>query len=688
MAKPFPTFELLDRFILRLPTLSIAKAQAVIEHPNPVKAALALIEDPNIKEALFVASPALLKQLTTTQVKDAKKMERAGYALVKYLLRMATRSTPFGLFSSVSVGYFSSAPSSSVTGTATFSRRTRLDFGVLGLLYEHLVTMPEIQEKLAFIPNSSLYAIGADYRYIVKSGDLDQRKYSLQQVIGSEMLGQVISFFKDGKTIAQLIKFLSKAGYDADDAQEFAMSLVEAQLVMPSIQPSVVGQSYLSYLLASVKKLNAENDLHAKMQKIETYIQKIDSEAVNSPENYQEARKYIQSLIPKKIPELPFQVDLFKQTETLTLSKKEKHLLLKGLQFLTRLKTTNNTDPIQLFKRAFSERYAGNPVRLVDVLDIDMGLGYPLGANQTPYPYIADLNLNSTRTIQETKARSHLEMELTTLLNLNEDTTVLELTDDTLTSLKSKSISIPPTFSALTERIVLNDTIFYYMPSVSGRTAGALLGRFSGHDKTIDNIMHEIAELEQTYHSHAICAEIAHIPEERTGNVLFRKAFRSHVIPFLSGVQNFENQSIPIDDLYLVIEKGNLILYSKQLEVQIIPYLSNAHNYTNTKLPVYHFLCDYQYNNAAKSFGFQWGELANTRVKLPRVIYKNIILSKAKWFFTPAHFTRIKQHLKNTKMLLKEIESFQKKWRMPKYVSLVQGDNTLFIDLQNAFCVC
>jgi len=176
-------------------------------------------------------------------------------------------------------------------------------------------------------------------------------------------------------------------------------------------------------------------------------------------------------------------------------------------------------------------------------------------------------------------------------------------------------------------------------------------------------------------------------PEERTGNILFRAAFRPHVIPFLSGYQASETKNINIDDLYLSVEKGALVLKSKKHKTKILPYLSNAHNYSYTKLPIYRFLCDYQRINTIKNSAFYWGNIRNTRVKLPRVLYRNIILSKAKWNFTALHFSVFKTHLAENKPLLPEMKQFQKKWHLPKYVSLVQGDNTLLVDLENEFCL-
>jgi hypothetical protein len=88
------------------------------------------------------------------------------------------------------------------------------------------------------------------------------------------------------------------------------------------------------------------------------------------------------------------------------------------------------------------------------------------------------------------------------------------------------------------------------------------------------------------------------------------------------------------------------------------------------------------------------GRLASEYEFLPRVIYKNIILSLAKWSIKTKDFTKIlKFDNKNDfKFSLSEeaIDNL-KKWRkdiqLPRYVILPDGDNELFVDIENNLSV-
>jgi hypothetical protein len=68
---------------------------------------LAVCQIPDVDEAIFLASPDLHTQLherLNGSLTDKKKIKRLHYALMRYILRMSTRPTPFGLFAGFNVG--------------------------------------------------------------------------------------------------------------------------------------------------------------------------------------------------------------------------------------------------------------------------------------------------------------------------------------------------------------------------------------------------------------------------------------------------------------------------------------------------------------------------------------------------------------------------------------------------------
>src|SRR5688572_27305035 len=71
-----------------------------------------LIDRPEVREALFLASPGLFEVMERWQREPAKPANQSiECALAKYVARMAGRATPFGLFAGVTAGTLGKATS-------------------------------------------------------------------------------------------------------------------------------------------------------------------------------------------------------------------------------------------------------------------------------------------------------------------------------------------------------------------------------------------------------------------------------------------------------------------------------------------------------------------------------------------------------------------------------------------------
>src|SRR4030095_12176382 len=69
-------------------------------------------QQPLASEALYIASPDLHEQLQfwfENKIVNPEKKEKTELSLIKYMIRICTRCTPFGLFASCSSGNFSDA---------------------------------------------------------------------------------------------------------------------------------------------------------------------------------------------------------------------------------------------------------------------------------------------------------------------------------------------------------------------------------------------------------------------------------------------------------------------------------------------------------------------------------------------------------------------------------------------------
>jgi hypothetical protein len=116
-----------------------------------------------------VGSPDLHEQLLLwldNKIEKPDKKEKTELSLAKYMIRMCTRCTPYGLFASCSAGNFSDVSQIMLADKTTLQRLGRLDMDYVCELHSHLLKQKEIRDQLLFYPNTSLYRIGDQRRYV------------------------------------------------------------------------------------------------------------------------------------------------------------------------------------------------------------------------------------------------------------------------------------------------------------------------------------------------------------------------------------------------------------------------------------------------------------------------------------------------------------------------------------------
>ena len=125
-----------DFFVVRLPRLSVQKLCDVPEHESGLLDYLASwLASPGVMEALYLASPSLLARLEVWRSKPKSKSgSKVTSALLKYLIRMSSRPTPFGLFAGIASGSFAETSQLKPGNLQSDVRKTRLDMFYLATI--------------------------------------------------------------------------------------------------------------------------------------------------------------------------------------------------------------------------------------------------------------------------------------------------------------------------------------------------------------------------------------------------------------------------------------------------------------------------------------------------------------------------------------------------------------------------
>jgi len=634
------------------------------------------------QEAIYLASPDLHRMSLdwiAGKVFEKKKEQKLVASLCKYYSRMMSRCTPYGLFAACSVVEWGDE-SNIVFNEKT--RQTRFDMHFSCALAQELVKNPVIKEQLIYYPNTSIYQIGDELRYIEYQYVDGKRIHQISAVTDSEYLQKILQLSKNGASYTDLIQAIVDDEITTEEAQPFIDQLIASQILVHNLEPSITGGNFTKQIINFLGRIEDKNiiKLTNDLKEIKTLIESLDQKEFNKLLDYQIIKEKINALnIPFEENKL-FQTDLFNANLEREIDSNWQKDIEASLNILNRLTPKKERENLKNFAKRFTARYEQQEMSLLEVLDAETGIGYLENSNHNALsPLIENLKLPDNQQYKNVSWNSIENFLFIKLKISNEQKQFsIEINEEDLKDLPEADWSdLPPSLSVMFRVVESeNQGKRILFENCGGSSSINLLGRFAHGNDEILAISKEIAEIEQNKNPDIIFAEIIHLPESRTGNILLHSVFRKYEIPFLGKSSlPIENQ-ILLQDLYISVKSGKIILRSKRLNKIVIPRLSNAHNYSYNALPVYQFLCDLQNQNLRTSFGFQWGAMADKFKFLPRITYKNTIIEPATWNLTKTDITSLSFGMGAGVGL-----------NFPRFMLLVDGDNELLIDWQNPLSI-
>lgn len=117
----------------------------------------------SVSEALFLASPSFYREVQKwldRKLPNKKEEDKLMQGLYRYMARMCTRCTPFGMFAGISVGEIADSTEMVMSPENTNMLHVRLDMNYICALAKDIAEIPDIMNKILFYPNDSIYNVG------------------------------------------------------------------------------------------------------------------------------------------------------------------------------------------------------------------------------------------------------------------------------------------------------------------------------------------------------------------------------------------------------------------------------------------------------------------------------------------------------------------------------------------------
>lgn len=692
-------------FVLRAPALSAnvftsltatSGSEASEDDPHH---ALALCRDqvrqlagsPEIERALLVASSSIIQGIKSLQQEEPsqRRAARAYSRLLRYLIRMSTRPTPFGLFSGVAAGMLAEQTTLQLREPALQRMRTRPDLAWLLAVIEQIEQEKPIWTHLQVQVNHTAYL--AHDRVIVPVADIygkgDHRSITLRAVAPVRYLlehaRQPVAYRELRSRLIQA--FPSVAEQKIDSLLE---QLWEQHVLLSDLRPPLTCANPTGYVVERLRQVPEAAEILALLEEVLAAATHVDlADSSHSASSIHRLLTLQKRLVPHGGYQ-PFQVDAALQLEGSLLNKTVgEAAALAAETLLSCGRAPQGIRHLYDYHRAFIDHYGvGAEVPLLELLHTDRGLGSPQGYRH-PEP--------ETQHVTSPGAdRQHLDQFLLTLATdaINQQRTEVILTDamtERLVQLSPRADTVPPLSLAILlqlqaasrEAIDRGEWRIILGPNALSTGAG-IAGRFFDvlGDEGLQRLR-EFARKEEALLPDVIFAELSYLPPAgRAGNVAIRPMLRQYEIVVNTAATLPPERVIALHDLVVGATPQRLYIRSLRQGKEVIVCQNHVLN-PESGPNICRFLLEVSRMRYTLPAQFDWGA-ASSLPFLPRVVQGNAVLSPARWKLYRAAIAPTGSGPEGGNWL-RAIEIWRKSWHVPRFVYLVERDNRLLLDLEH-----
>ncbi|HEX5402310.1 MAG TPA: lantibiotic dehydratase [Pseudonocardiaceae bacterium] len=612
--------------------------------------------DEPFARAVAGASPDLARRVIAVcagREQRPRQARGAVVSLLRYRLRATSRATPFGLFAGVAPTQF--GPTTTVRIGEHHRAVSRVDAVWLSELVSEMERCPGLAGRLPVVLNNT--ATVRDGRLVI--GLRQHPSPAAERTDPAEVSVRhtraVVLVVHAARTPIGLAELADRIAVEFPDTPVPAITamlvqLVEQRILLTGLRPPMTATDPLAHVLAVLAEVRAE-----------------DVPAAASP---------LSRLRERSGVGLANGVDLRADAEVV-LPRSVATEIAGAASVLAALTPHPFGTPVwRDYHARFLERYGvGAAVPLVELVNPDIGLGYPAGYRDSllerPTASVGERDTALLRLAQTAALNGDMEIAL-------DDATITELRADNLGKAQWRAhVEVAVRVHALS-RAALDRGEFELVVTGAFRAAGTTAGRFPDllDDADRDRMAAAYTAL-PTVNEGALRVQVSCPPlYTETENV----ARHPQVLPALLSIGEHrparESMLTP-EDLLVVGDAHRFTVWSRSTARPVEPEVFSAVEFTNFTHPMLRLACELTTARTAAWGPFAWGIAAQLPF-LPRLTYRRTVLSPARWTLASAD-------LPGTHVCWPEWTAAIATWRVqamvPATVYLGGNDQRLRLDL-------
>lgn len=653
-----------------------------------------IISDPKIQEAILVSSPDLFDAMSHWRhAPDSKKGRHAQANILRYLIRMASRPTPFGLFAGVAFGTIGPNMNICIGACTRNLKRTRPDMEWLLYLVREIEQRPSVTAHVRFFTNSMAF---------VSNGRLHLPYLDLYGQAGAEKTASVratpavmatLAWACHGATLDALAQqlLIDRPAATEDQARGLVDGLRQQGALLSELRPPMTGGDAARYVLRKIEHLPDSDDVREQIQTVVDLAEAYDSHPIGMGIETFRALQKATNLSDSKIRST-LEVDMATAVDNQIFSASVAKQVAKAAEVILRVSVAPpELRHLAIYRSEFIERYGERrEVPLLELLDDDIGLGPP-PTYKHPSRVSEPPGLRPPHEPKRGRALSEL-----VALALRDQKLEVDLDEATLTRLQVNDAwrdSIPDSLElyisivASSQADINNDDYKIVIgPRTGASPAGRSFGRFCdilGPAST--EALTDLAREEESSYPERVIAELVYLPPiGHAANVAIRPAIRNYEVVIATSPSVDHDYVVPVDDLVVGVQGNRFYIRSLARNAELI--VRNTHLLTEVVAPnACRFLTDVSDEGVGPIHPFDWGAVSESPF-LPRLRVGKIVLSPAQWHLSTETGT-MREPEWQLMQWCEYLRAWRCKWSVPRYVYLVQVDHRLLLDLENPLCM-
>jgi thiopeptide-type bacteriocin biosynthesis protein len=645
--------------------------------------------DPLVESALLVASESLHRRVADpADPSTPRERQRLRSGLLRYLTRMTTRPTPFGLFAGVAPATIGSRCEVVLGAVQPSATQTRVDMAVLLGVVRRLESRPEERGRMRLFPNALLHRVGE--RLVLSSADVygtrDRRAVSLRATAPVE---QALALAADGVAWDALLEQLCEAHPDAPAATVARMleQLVEHGLLVSHLRPPLTAARPERDLAASLEDTAEGDGLRDAVARTSEADAEVGDERTQALHTLTARLRELAPTLDGSV----IHVDAALEVQRCELPPAVADAAVAAAEVLARIGSHRYPAHLAEYHAAFVERYGPSAeVPLLELLSPEQGLGPPTGYLHPPrqHPLAAQ---STTDTSDELTA----VMAPPLARALHRGDTEIELDTQDIERIQAARGGtdrrpLPPSLDVTLqicahspEAVEAGDLRAVLAPFPVG-PGGAMLGRFADMlGPTTTGALERLARQEEEHHPELAFAELRHLPHEgRLANVSVSPGMRRWEIAVNLPSRVGPDERIALADLVVGATADRLRVRSRRIAAEEV-VVTQPHVLSPRTAPnACRFLLELSNARWHGVGPLSWGA-ASASPYLPRVVHRQIVLRPATWTLPPATASSTtdggEAHA--------AIARWRAAWQVPRWVYLTDQDHRLLLDLDHRACV-